>query len=359
MLAEVLDEYCAPTLHLDASKLILTNDAFRDAEPRYWETYARIRWSVPVAARDKLVVVGGFIGSTEDGRTTTLGRGGSDLTASIMGAAINADEVQVWKDVDGMLTCDPRIFPDCRQVRRLSYQEATELAESGATILHPKTMEPAKRLRIPIAIRNTFRPDVQGTRIEDVPSHAKNVVKSLAIKEGVSLLEIQAINPNDSCEALIDVCKRLGSAATVLSSTQRSVYVSLDENAKRSEECVPASASLQVRMKSRQAIITLVGESLDTAALSKNVSTALQGISAFVIPNDQSTSFIRCAVPLQHLKRCVGLLHRAFFAHADLDLFGAANTESKAQPLNLKAGPRRQSRMPESFVPFFALIQSN
>ena len=131
LLAAVLEEHCGAAVHLDARKLILTDKAFTHAEPLYWVTYARIRWAVPVVAREHLVVLGGFIGSTADGRTTTLGRGGSDLTASIVGAAINADEIQVWKDVDGMLTCDPRIVDSGLQVKRLSYEDASELAQAG------------------------------------------------------------------------------------------------------------------------------------------------------------------------------------------------------------------------------------
>ncbi len=99
-------------------------------------------------------------------RTTTLGRGGSGLTASIVGAALNVEEVQVWKDVDGMLTCDPRLLEDVYRVRRLSYEEASEPARAGATILHPDTMQPVQRVRMPLVIGNTFSPEGEGTRIE-------------------------------------------------------------------------------------------------------------------------------------------------------------------------------------------------
>ena len=107
IVAAALQEHGLQAQYMDSTKLILTDERFTNATPRYWETYARIRWSIPIAARTHVVVLGGFIGATEDGRTTTLGRGGSDLTASIVGAVVNADEIQVWKDVDGMLTWDP------------------------------------------------------------------------------------------------------------------------------------------------------------------------------------------------------------------------------------------------------------
>ena len=115
LVAAALAESGLPVQHVDATKLILTDEQFTSARPREWETYARIRWTLPLAARTHVVVLGGFIGATEDGRTTTLGRGGSDLTASLVGAAVNAEEIQVWKDVDGMLTWDPP-----HKARRLS-----------------------------------------------------------------------------------------------------------------------------------------------------------------------------------------------------------------------------------------------
>ena len=144
IVAAALQQNGISALHLDSAKLILTDENFTNAAPRYWETYARIRWSVPSAARNHVVVLAGFIGASEQGRTTTLGRGGSDLTASIVGAAFNADEIQVWKDVDGMLTWDPKIKSKGYRVKRLSYEEATELARAGATILHPETIAPAQ-----------------------------------------------------------------------------------------------------------------------------------------------------------------------------------------------------------------------
>src|SRR5580658_8519470 len=150
---------------VDARKLIVTEEQFTHATPLYWDTYARLRRTVALVARDRVVVMGGFIGSTAKGVTTTLGRGGSDLTASLVGAGISADEIQIWTDVDGILTCDPRVLSGGYRLRSVGYEEAAELARLGAKVLHPATVEPAVRQGIPITIRNSRRPELEGTYI--------------------------------------------------------------------------------------------------------------------------------------------------------------------------------------------------
>jgi aspartate kinase len=159
-----------PSVHLDARQLILTDNCHTNAKPLYWESYAKLRRAIPPLgdappAGNRVVVLGGFIASSESGATTTLGRGGSDLTASIVGAGIGADEIQIWTDVDGMLTCDPRVLAGGYRLKAISFEEAAALARCGAKVLHPETIPPALRQRIPIVIRNSRRPELEGTRI--------------------------------------------------------------------------------------------------------------------------------------------------------------------------------------------------
>jgi aspartate kinase len=353
----VLQEHCGDTLHLDARKLILTNSNFTNAEPRYWETYARIRWSVPIAARDKLVVLGGFIGSTEDGRTTTLGRGGSDITASIVGAAVNADEIQVWKDVDGMLTADPRIVEEAHQVRRLSYEEATKLANAGATILHPETMAPARRLCIPIVIRNTFHPGCEGTRIEGATAQGAYLVKSIAAKSNV--LEIRSADRADDVEALIAFCRQYGSEASVLFSSERMLYIAVNENSKIPDEKLAPGRCLEVRARTRRAILTLVGSAPEQESVAKRLTAVLQGIPAFVVPSKGSACSVSVAVPQEKLKSCIDLLHRAFFSTPDPQLFVARNTSATKQDYTLDAPSLRHAEKLMPFVLSAGLFQTN
>ena len=328
ILAAVLQEHVGSTVHMDSRKLILTDSEFTKAHPLAWETYARIRWSIPAAARDKIVVVGGFIGGTADGRTTTLGRGGSDLTASIIGAAVNADEIQIWKDVDGMLTCDPRLGKGGHRVKRLSYEEATALAGAGATILHPDTMAPAKRLRIPIIIRNTFQPACEGTRIDSGRRHCPALVKSIAARPNTTLLEVRAVGEGDNLQPLLALCRQHGSATTVLFSSANVVYIAMEPNGKLPEESLAPSHCLEVKMLARQAILSVVGQHLDKELVSTVLNHCLRDYPAFLIPAEDPFCGVRVAIRQQDLESCLALVHQAFFTHPDPEFFGARQSET-------------------------------
>src|ERR1035438_6177557 len=164
------------------------------AAPLFEETYKRLAKIIPPLAEgeSKVVVMGGFIASTEEGITTTLGRGGSDFTASIVGAGVGAKEIQIWTDVDGMLTADPTIFPGGHRVKTISFEEAAELAYFGAKVLHPSTVIPAIERNIPVHILNSRRPDVAGTLIVAETVHCTNVVKSIACKRRITLVNIHS-----------------------------------------------------------------------------------------------------------------------------------------------------------------------
>jgi aspartate kinase len=168
-----------PAQHLDARQVIVTDDRHNEASPRILETYAKVRRAIGWKL-SRVVVMGGFIGATEDGVTTTLGRGGSDLTASLVGAALSADEIQIWTDVDGMLACDPRILPGGKCLDTISYEEAGQMARFGAKVLHPATVEPAMRKDIPMVIRNSRNLQAGGTRIVATPAGPARTVKSIA-----------------------------------------------------------------------------------------------------------------------------------------------------------------------------------
>jgi aspartate kinase len=169
-----------PAVHLDARQFVVTDERHMEASPLVIETYAKVRRAVAQAGSPRVVVMGGFIGATENGATTTLGRGGSDLTASLVGAALGADEIQIWTDVDGMLACDPRILPGGRCLDVISYEEAGQMARFGAKVLHPATVLPAMRQRIPVVIRNSRNPEAPGTRVVHTSAGAARTVKSIA-----------------------------------------------------------------------------------------------------------------------------------------------------------------------------------
>ena len=135
-------------------------------------------------------MVTGFIGENEDGIITTLGRSGSDFSASILGAALKADEIWLWKEVNGIMTTDPRIVPEAKTIPQISYAEAMELSYFGANVLHPRTIEPAMREHIPVRVKNTFDPEFPGTLVVSEKFQCKHVVKAVSLIKNVALINI-------------------------------------------------------------------------------------------------------------------------------------------------------------------------
>jgi aspartate kinase len=177
---------------IDARSLIRTDARHGSAAPDFAATEEAVsRLIRPALALDRVVVVGGFVGSSSSGETTTLGRGGSDYSAAIVGACLQADEIEIWTDVDGVLSADPRVVADARVLPALSYADAHVLASFGAKVLHPKTIEPAAARGIPVVVRNSRRPGEPGTRI-DAHGAGNGQVAAVASRAGVSLVQIVA-----------------------------------------------------------------------------------------------------------------------------------------------------------------------
>lgn len=326
--------------HVDARNLILTDDQFLEATPRYWETYAKIRWTIPELARKSVVVLGGFIGATECGHTTTLGRGGSDLTATIVGAAINADEIQIWKDVDGILTADPRLKPDALLVKSLSYEEAGALAKAGAKVLHPETIAPAQRLRIPITLRNTFSPEAQGTSIQFRSAGA--ALKSIVCKSDITLLEISSCRSDmsigDLSKAMSLLVANQKRSVELLGVTPSSLFLAFDSSVKDSNLPLDLNGCMETHVRSSHALITLIGDGIVAHEISSScVKNLLHALGADVLPIEASSLALRIAVHQGALAECLNKLHQAFFASPDPNLFAKPSYVSTA---------RRESRIP-------------
>ncbi|MCB0004032.1 MAG: aspartate kinase, partial [Anaerolineae bacterium] len=192
LLAAVLRTHGVAAEWVDAAELIVTDNNFGSANPLEEPTarHAQARL-MPLLSGGIVPVVTGFVGATEAGISTTLGRGGSDYSAAILGAALNADEVQIWTDVSGILTADPRIVPDARTIREISYIEAAELAFYGAKVLHPKTILPAVERGIAIRVLNTFEPDHPGTLVVKEPKPTADVAKAISAIKGLTMVTVE------------------------------------------------------------------------------------------------------------------------------------------------------------------------
>ena len=189
--AAALAQMGTPSRPIEATELIVTDSYHGGAEPRADETRQRSASRIlPLFATGEVPVVTGFIGATQDGKLTTLGRGGSDYSATILGAALNADEIIIWTDVEGVLTADPRLVPDARTIPEISYREAAELAYFGAKVLHPKTLRPVLPEGIPVWIRNSFAPEKLGTKITQKGKSIGGGVKALTAIRDVALISL-------------------------------------------------------------------------------------------------------------------------------------------------------------------------
>ncbi len=178
IVAAYLNRKGIPTHWADARKLIITDDTYRESQINWEETIGEVRSSVqPLLSQGKIVLTQGFIGSTKDGQTTTLGREGSDFTAAIISYCLDAEKMFIWKDVEGVLTADPRMFKNVQKLSWLSYKEAIEMTYYGASVIHPKTIKPLQNKNIPLYVRSFIDPDAEGTYIgPDVEEHYPPIV---------------------------------------------------------------------------------------------------------------------------------------------------------------------------------------
>lgn len=316
------------TAHVDSRRVIITNNRHTQAAPVFTETYARLAKTIPPLAEKQVVVMGGFIASSEDGVTTTLGRGGSDYTASIVGAGIGAEEIQIWTDVDGMLTADPTILPGGHRVKTISFAEAAELAYFGAKVLHPATVVPAIEKNIPVLILNSRRPEVPGTRIVSEPVRCANAVKSIACKRKITLVNIQSarmLMAHGFLRRIFEIFDRHQTPVDMVATSEVSVSLTIDDTSRLKAICDELREFAAVSMEEGQAIVCLVGENIRyTPGVAARAFSALGGINIRMISQGASLLNLSLVVAEEDLAKAVGGLHSEFFKSLDESVFEAA-----------------------------------
>ncbi len=190
--AAILNRVGVPAESIAATELIITDSRFGSAVPRIGQTAEKTRTGLrPILSQGKVPVVTGFIGATEDGIQTTLGRGGSDYSATILARALQADEVWIWTDVNGVMSADPRVVPEAHPISHLSYAEISELSFFGAKVLHSQAIRPARRVGIPVRILNTFEPEHPGTLITAEAKESDKTVKAVTAIKNMSLITVE------------------------------------------------------------------------------------------------------------------------------------------------------------------------
>jgi len=312
-------------VHFDSRKVIVTDNRHTQAAPSFPETYRRIADAIPPLAMRRVVVMGGFIGATADGVTTTLGRGGSDFTASIVGAGIGAEEIQIWTDVDGMLTADPRIIPGGHRVRVCSFSEAAELAYFGAKVLHPATVLPAVEKNIPVLILNSRRPQVEGTRIIAETVHSTNVVKAIACKTDIALVNIHSMRmlmAHGFLRRIFEIFDRYETPVDMLATTEVSVSLTIDAHHAIEGICRELCEFSEVSIERNQTIVSLVGENIRyQPGVAARVFNALDSINVRMISQGASLLNLSFVVAGDDLRQAVSALHDEFFRELDPAVF--------------------------------------
>ncbi len=266
LIALLFQDRDIPAVHVDSRCVIVTDGRHANAMPLYAQTYARLREHVsPLVRGNKLVVMGGFIGATPAGVTTTLGRGGSDFSAAIVGAGIDVDEIQIWTDVDGVMTCDPKLVPDAHRVKIISFNEAAELAYFGAKVLHPATLLPAIEKNIPILVLNSRRPDSPGTRIVAQAVPCTNTIKAISCKRGICVVNIRStrmLMAHGFLNRIFEIFNRAETAVDMLASSEVSVSLTVDNSTRLSEISEGLREFAEVSVENDQAIVCVVGDNI-------------------------------------------------------------------------------------------------
>ena len=310
-----------PATWADPRALIATDDAFTCAAPLVDDTSLQVAAHLrPALDAGHVVVTGGYVGATRKGVTTTLGRGGSDYSAALLGAALGADEIQIWTDVDGMLTADPRVVDRPRLVPFLSFAEAAELAYFGAKVLHPKTIQPAAARNIPVRILNTFRPQAPGTLIADGLSPEARPVTALACKKGITVVTITStrmLMAYGYLHRLFEVFERFRTPVDVVSTSEVSVSVTIDDRTHLPAIVEALSVFAEVSVSSPLALVAVVGDryGADPVAFTR-VVRALEGLPLRLVSQADARRNVTLVLDEPDLEAAMSRLHAEFFQQA-------------------------------------------
>jgi aspartate kinase len=318
LLAAVLIENQVVCTDVDARRCIITDDEHGCATPLMTETVSRARTQLePLIASGCTPVLGGFIGATVDGVTTTLGRGGSDYTAALIGAALEAKEIQIWTDVPGVLTADPRLVATARTVPHLSFEEAAELAYFGAKVLHPKTLHPAIERDIPVRICNSRAQEGGSTLVVGESKRSSETVKAIAHKTGVTTIQVTStrmLGAYGFLRALFEVFAEHKTAVDVVTTSEVSVSLSLDDTTSLGEIVADLEKLGTVTVEEKRAILCVVGEGLRTTpGIAARIFSTISDINVSLISQGASRINLTFAVEEERVRETVARLHKEFF----------------------------------------------
>lgn len=318
LLAEVLKAKGLNARQFDSRRIVMTDDEFGAAQPLIDETNELVRLELqPSTDAGEIPVMGGFIAGNRAGETTTLGRGGSDYSAAIVAAALGADELQIWTDVTGVMTCDPRICSNATTIPVLSYEEAAELAYFGAKVLHPKTIKPAVDNAIPVRVCNTFNPDEIGTMILAESGEAPNKIKSIASKKNITILRISSarmLGAYGFMSAVFQVFDRHRTVIDVISTAEVSVALTLDTTDNIDKLVEDLSRLGEVEVEHGYAVICVVGEGLRASTgLASKIFSTIEDVNVALVSHGASAVNLTFVIKEELVSDVIKKLHEEFF----------------------------------------------
>jgi aspartate kinase len=326
MVAAAFAQHGLEGVHVDARTCIVTDDHYGKAAPIEAAIEAKLLELVlPLVEAGQTPVMGGFIGATEQGITTTLGRGGSDYTAALVGGGLHAGAIEIWTDVNGIMTTDPRICADALRVKTISFEEAAELAYFGAKVLHPATILPAVQKSIPVWVLNSRNPENEGTKITAMAPPCASPFKSIAAKKRLTIIDVVAsrmLMTHGYLKAVFDVFDKYHCAIDMVSTSEVSISVTVDSNERLPEICAELGKIADVKYEGHKALVCLVGEDIrGRSGMSGRVFSAIRHINIRMISQGASEINMSFMIEESDVEDAIRSLHAEFFAEPDPTVF--------------------------------------
>ena len=326
IVAQAFRERSLDAVHVDAREIVITDSSFQKAVPLddFIEKRAAEKLR-PHVDQGKVPVMGGFIGSNEAGITTTLGRGGSDFTGALIGGALSADATEIWTDVDGIMTTDPRVVPEALRVKVISFEEAAELAYFGAKVLHPATILPAVKKNIPVLVLNSRNPSNEGTRIISLAPHCRSPFKSIAVKRKLSIIDVVAsrmLMTHGYLSEIFAIFDKHQCPVDMVSTSEVSVSLTVDSNDKLPSIAADLSRLADVKYEGKKALVCMVGEDIrGQNGIAAQVFNAIRHINVRMISQGASEINMSFMIEEEDADEAVRSLHAAFFQNPDPEIF--------------------------------------
>ena len=309
---------------IDVRTVMITDDNFGFAHPINDVCEENVHRIIrPLLQQGTVVVTQGYIGATKTGKTTTLGRGGSDFSAALLGAWLNENAIQIWTDVDGVMTCDPRMVPEARSIRVMTFSEAAELAYLGAKVLHPDTIAPAVQKNIPVYVLNSVHPDAKGTIITNDPERLSGMsydglVKSIAIKKGQCIINVRSnrmFGRHGFMNELFDVFACYGVSVEMVATSEVSVSLTVDDKSVSDELIQKLQGLGDVDLEHHVATISVVGDNLRMSrGVAGRIFSSLKDVNLRMISQGASEINVGFVVEESEVITAVNNLHREFFS---------------------------------------------